>query len=122
MNIHLPSPSAPDGFEDQVLMRAWLSALPQASAPEGFEQQVIKGARQSPLWLLNGFVLTMAVALGTWLGVQPHPIRVVHVPDVRATTIDLSNIPPAPVTEDLRFSARAVAIKIEKWPVVRTGY
>lgn len=101
----------PDDFERSTMLRSWLSSMPEAPVPAGFEEAVLGRAKSAgepvpgssffarfgvPIGILVGLLSVISVWYYT---AQPDVVRVTRVPDITARTIDLYNLPPAPVTE-----------------------
>lgn len=122
MKTILPRPPIPEDFDSQVFTRLWLGSLPTATAPHDFDDKVVAQPHKSRLWILNSLLLAMAVALGLWLATRQHVVTVIAAPDVRTTQLDLYNIPPAPIAEDMRWKQPPTSKAKPKKLVGRAGY
>lgn len=122
MKTILPRPPIPEDFDTQVFTRLWLRSLPIAPAPHDFDDKVVMQPYKSRLWILNSLLLAMAVALGLWLATRHHIVTVIAAPDVRTVHVDLYNIPPAPITEDMRWKQPRTSTTKPKKLVGRAGY
>lgn len=120
MNPNLPTPPIPENFTEQVLMRIWLAELPQPTPPDGFDKRILVKPNGKNLWILNGIILAVAVAFGLWMAARSSSVRIAHVPDIRATTINLYNLPPASITN--HPAPPPVKHRPKKMLVGRAGY
>ena len=101
----------PDDFERSTMLRSWLASMPEAPVPAGFEEAVLGKAKANTepavgssffarFGMTFGIIVGLLSVISVWYFTsQPEVVRVVRVPDVAARTIDLYNLPPAPVTE-----------------------
>ena len=87
------------------MLRAWMSAMPEASLPAGFEEAVLQRVHKhgTPLWQKISLLVvgcSVILTLGYFfLLPKPEIVTVVRVPELTSQTVDLYNLPPAPVRE-----------------------
>ncbi len=111
MKRHLDPIRSPDDFELAVATRVLLAQLPQATAPADFIENVESTIHKNGFrWLYVGIAIVIS-CLATWWILQNQSVKVVFVPDVRSTPVDLYNIPPVPATE---YSAPAPVPSVKK--------
>jgi hypothetical protein len=119
----LPNISPGDGFEKEVMLRAWLQKLDKPEVPVGFDEAVLKSAKSGFPWatvLVSVAVVALMILGGLYWQSRPNPVDVVYVPQSPLPLTDLYNIPPAPVLEDERFKV----VEPEPQPVLHgvAGY
>ena len=103
-------PNIPPGkdFDRQVLYRAWMASMPRVETPAGFDAAVLKTARKGAMshWWGIAVIAVFLAAVGGLTLVQDHGsvVTVSRVPLGPKPMVDLTNLPPVPVVEDVRFS------------------
>jgi len=104
----LPNIQPGKDFDRQVLYRAWMSSMPELETPAGFDSAVLKRARKGAMshwWGIAVIAAFLAVVGGvTMLQDATSVVNVSYVPRSPRPLVDLLHLPPAPVTEDLRFA------------------
>jgi hypothetical protein len=102
----------PEDFERNTILRAWVSTMPQVSVPNGFEESVLLRVHRTvmPLWqklTIAAIGCSVVLTLGYFfLFPRPEIVTVVRVPELTSQTVDLYNLPPAPVHEMPEISGK----------------
>ncbi len=129
----LPTVPAPDGFDNDVALRALLATLPTVDAPETFEADVERRIANIPgprhrfsrvMWWVVGMGLVCVVGLFVGIEqVRPTPVEVVAIPAPQSS-VDLERLPPVAVEQDMRWTDEPPMMprKHRRWPKVVTGY
>jgi len=119
----LPPISPDPNFDRDVMLRAWLGSMDQTVVPDGFDTSVLRSAKRTRLWqgIASLLVLTMA-SVSVWMYVdkQPDPVRVSYVPQSPLPLVNLYELPPLEVKEDLRFIDTVKPVRPEPFGVA--GY
>lgn len=108
----LSTPNPGSAFDRSVVLRTWLSNLPQPPVSAGFDDVVLKRARSGaaggmvvPMFMGTIAVMIIAGIIGFIL-MQPTPVEVTHVPMSLVPPVDLYDVKPASIKEDMRFEHR----------------
>ena len=103
----IPTISAGDDFDKQVLYRAWVRSLPQPPVPDGFDATVLRAARSGALSHWWGLAIVVAFLAGvgglTFFSTPSQVVRVSSVPPTPLPVVNLYHLPPAPAVEEIRF-------------------
>jgi hypothetical protein len=89
-----------------------MSVMPEAPVPVGFEESVLQRVHRSvmPLWqklTIAAIGCSVILTLGYFfLFPRPEIVTVVRVPELTSQTVDLYNLPPAPVHEMPEISGK----------------
>lgn len=105
----LSSPSPGSDFDRSVMMRTLLSDLPSAPIPAGFDDAVLSRARSgSPSgsklpWIVGSVALLFVASIIGFVLMRPNPVEISRIPTSIKPLVDLYNLEPLSVSEDLRF-------------------
>ena len=119
----LPNISPKDGFDKEVMLKAWLQKLDKPAVPANFDEQVLKSAKAGTPWgtivTAVGAVLALVLAGLYWQSL-PNTVDVTYVPQSPLPVVDLYDLPPAPVAEDMRYQVVEELPPVEPYGVA--GY
>lgn len=111
----IPNIQPGEDFDRQVLYRSWMASMPEVAAPAGFDAAVLKRTRRGAMrhwWGIAVIAVFLAVVGGvTLLQDSTSAVVVARAPQSPLPLVDLWNLPPATVTEDVRFAPPAEPVR-----------